>query len=83
LELKAQPNFAIIRFTRAMMREQTKIRAKTTHGAERTMNQIIADTDVIETELSDLQALQSEQAITELSCAELLMIGGGAVILLE
>jgi hypothetical protein len=60
------------------MREQTNI----LHGAERTMNQIIADTNVIETEASELQTLQTEEAILELSSAQLMMVGGGGCVVL-
>jgi hypothetical protein len=61
------------------MREQTNI----LHGAEPTMNQIIANANVVETEVSDLQTLQTEEAILELSSAQLMMVGGGGNVILN
>jgi hypothetical protein len=79
LALQTQSNCINIRSTRAAMREQTNI----LHGAERTMNQIIADTNVVETEVSELQTLQMEDALFELSSAQLMMVGGGGQVILN
>jgi hypothetical protein len=46
--------------------------------AERTMNLYIADTNVIETEVSELQVPQTDETIIELSSFQLLMVGGGS-----
>jgi hypothetical protein len=65
------------------MREQANTKL---HGAERTMNMITIEANVIETEVTGLQSLatpQSDDAILELSSAQLLMVGGGASILLD
>jgi len=47
------------------------------------MNQIIANANVVETEVSDLQTLQTEEAILELSSAQLMMVGGGGNVILN
>lgn len=47
------------------------------------MNQIIADTNVVETEVSELQTLQMEDALFELSSAQLMMVGGGGQVILN
>ena len=48
------------------------------------MNQI-SELNLIEVEVSEqnLFGIQAEDAITELTCAQLLMVGGGASIVLE
>jgi hypothetical protein len=80
LELKTQPNSATIGATRARTREQhTK-----PQWAERKMNQII-ETNVVELETSELNALiarQTEDAITELNSAQLMLVGGGSATIL-
>ena len=48
------------------------------------MNQIIADANVVETEISEaLTQVQIQDAITELSSAQMLMVGGGACVVLD
>jgi hypothetical protein len=64
-----------------MMREQTT--DNRSHRAERTMNLIIADTNVVEAEVIESQTLQIEEAITELSSAQLMMVGGGGTVVLN
>jgi hypothetical protein len=66
-----------------MLREQTN----RSHRAERTMNYISAEANlVVETESNDIQLLdvrQTEDAITELSSAQLRMVGGGGCVVLQ
>jgi len=50
------------------------------------MNHINAEVNVIEAEISEpqtLSAIQPEDAITELSSAQLMMIGGGGCVILN
>jgi hypothetical protein len=66
-------------FTRATFDEQTN----TIYGRSETMNHISAEANVIEAEVNELQALaaaHTDEAITELSSAQLLMVGGGSGI---
>ena len=50
------------------------------------MTYITAEANVVQTEVSELQALaaiQADDAITELSSAQLLMVGGGGTIMMD
>jgi hypothetical protein len=59
------------------MREQTNRH----HGPERTMNHINAEMNVIEVEVVESQTLSAvEDAITELSSTQLMMVGGGGSV---
>lgn len=83
--LQTQLGCLIIHSTRAAMREQIN-RHNRHHGPERTMNQINAEVSVIEAEISERQnlfAIQAEDAITELSLTQLMMVGGGGQIILD
>lgn len=56
-----------------------------TNGAEYIMNQISVEANIVETEMNELQALfarHTEDAITELSAAQLALVGGGTAIII-
>jgi hypothetical protein len=63
------------------MREQTNKPQR----AEPTMNQITVETNIVETEAAELQALaiQTADAILELNAAQLMLVGGGSTIILN
>ncbi len=48
------------------------------------MNQITVEANVLETEATELQALamQTADAIVELNAAQLLLVGGGGIVIL-
>jgi hypothetical protein len=63
-----------------MKREQIQ----QTQRPEPTMNQITVESNVVETEATELQALaiQTADAMLELNAAQLMLVGGGSVIIL-
>ena len=79
-ELKTQSNSATMPSTRAMKREQIQ----QTQRPEPTMNQITVESNVVETEATELQALaiQTADAMLELNAAQLMLVGGGSTIIL-
>ena len=67
--------------TRATRRE----RSNKPQRPELTMNQITVETNVIESEATEVQALamQAADALVELNASQLTLVGGGSIIIIN